>query len=65
MTVSGLITTSMKNMNMNSDAAADLHAVVESFIIGVVKELVCMSEKGDGGAEQLTWHGTKSDLLEL
>ncbi|MBQ2403112.1 MAG: hypothetical protein II314_04180 [Prevotella sp.] len=55
----------MKNMNMNSDAAADMHAVVESFIIGVVKELVCMSEKGDGGAEQLTWHGTKSDLLEL
>ena len=65
MTVSGLITTSMKNMNMNGDAAADMHAVVESFIIGVVKDLVCMSEKDDGGAEQLTWHGTKSDLLEL
>ena len=65
MTVSGLITTSMKNMNMNGDAAADMHAVVENFIIGVVKDLVCMSEKGDGGAEQLTWHGTKSDLLEL
>ena len=55
----------MKNMNMNGDAAADMHAVVENFIIGVVKDLVCMSEKGDGGAEQLTWHGTKSDLLEL
>ena len=65
MTVSGLITTKMKNMNMNGDAAADMHAVVENFIIGVVKDLVCMSEKGDGGAEQLTWHGTKSDLLEL
>lgn len=65
MTVSGLITTSMKNMNMNGDAAADMHAVVESFIIGVVKDLVCMSEKDDGGAEQLSWHGTKSDLLEL
>ncbi len=65
MTVSGFITTSMKNMNMNSDAAADMHAVVESFIIGVVKDLVCMSEKGDGGAEQLSWRGTKSDLLEL
>ena len=65
MTVSGLITTKMKNMNMNGDAAADMHAVVENFIIGVVKDLVCMSEKDDGGAEQLSWHGTKSDLLEL
>lgn len=45
--------------------AVSIRQKVESFIIGVVKDLVCMSESDTGGAEQLSWHGTKSDLLEL
>ena len=56
----------MKNVMIDEQCnAVSIRQKVESFIIGVVKDLVCMSESDGGGAEQLSWHGTKSDLLEL